>query len=533
MSQNPRVRSTGNGFLVLLVVLVGSFVLPSQVTTEWTRPTGGVSVAVDRANHVYTLDYVYALGAEMRITKRDAAGIFIWETSFDQTDFTKWERAAWIATDEAGNVLVGGTLMSGYSNPVVAASIAMKFDPSGGLLWRRVFDGPFDGSSVRKVLVDGAGNSYFFGLGMGPNGLVSRVKKFSPDGTAIWDYFDTDGIGAPLNAKFTPDGGLLMIGRFVFGNFNGYAKIDATSGTRQWGVSAITSATAGDAAGDRFGNSYLVFAAPAPNSGTALRKVDASGVTLLQTAHPLAAFRVEVGSDDAPVLCGFPNQNAAGAAFVKTDPSGNQLWANLDADGPLQLLLHAQLTLDDSNDAYLAAGTLFEMAICKVRSNGSSAWTRTTPGSYANGMALGRFDRSLFVIGGQTARLSDSEEGPFLNLGQGLEGSTGVPILYAVGTLTAGSLLSLHLENALPQSVGLWGVGLSSVTSPLLGGILVPSPDYVFVAPPTDLSGRWQLDFTWPAAVPSGLTLFTQVWLPDPQGSQGASSSNALRLTTP
>src|SRR6476469_2747876 len=105
---------------------------------DWVQPTRGVSIAVDAANNVYTLDYVYALGAEMVLTKRDASGNLVWERSFDQTDSTKWERASSAATDNRGSVIVCGTYMSGYSNPVEAASIVMKYDSAGNLLWRNV-----------------------------------------------------------------------------------------------------------------------------------------------------------------------------------------------------------------------------------------------------------------------------------------------------------------------------------------------------------------------------------------------------------
>ena len=71
---------------------------------DWVQPTRGVSIAGDAANNVYTVDYVYALGAEMILTKRDASGALVWERSFDQTDSTKWERASWVATDSRGNV---------------------------------------------------------------------------------------------------------------------------------------------------------------------------------------------------------------------------------------------------------------------------------------------------------------------------------------------------------------------------------------------------------------------------------------------
>ena len=168
---------------------------------DWVQPTRGVSIAVDAADNVYTLDYVYALGAEMILTKRDASGALVWERSYDQTDSTKWERASWVTTDNRGNVIVCGTYMSGYSNPVEAASIVMKFDPNGNLLWRNVYESSFDGSSVKKCLVDASGNIYVLGMGSGPAGYVTKVKKFAPNGAAQWSYFDSAGIGAAVQLQ--------------------------------------------------------------------------------------------------------------------------------------------------------------------------------------------------------------------------------------------------------------------------------------------------------------------------------------------
>ena len=69
-----------------------------------------------------------------------ANGTMLWVAAFDQTSTTAWERASWVATDSAGNAIVCGTLMSGYSNPVEAASIVMKFAPNGAMAWRLLED---------------------------------------------------------------------------------------------------------------------------------------------------------------------------------------------------------------------------------------------------------------------------------------------------------------------------------------------------------------------------------------------------------
>ena len=409
---------------ILLCVIFSSLSSLAQAAVEWVRPTEGVSVAVDNADNVYTLNYTYALGAEMTLTKRGPDGALLWEARYDQTNPTQWERASWVSVDHHGNAIVTGTLMSGYSNPVEAASIVMKFNPEGKLRWRRVYETAFDGSSTKKSLIDAANNIYVLGLGNGPDGLVTQVKKFSPLGQALWSYFDQGGIGRPVNFKLTPDRALVISGRGVTGTINGYAKI-GLDGKKIWSHVMGGSIAAGDASGDAQGNSYLVNSQI--SGGTELTKLDALGNVAWSYNYPMSGFRVEVGSDNQPVISGFPKSGTAGAAFMKVSRAGKLLWSNLNADGPLTSLLHAQMLLDRSNAAYLAAGTLFEMVVCKVHGDGTDGGTQTLPGGYAKSMALGRNDDSLFVVGGTTARLSNPPSAPSRLKGKGaLEGADAV-----------------------------------------------------------------------------------------------------------
>jgi len=397
--------------LRVVMLTMAGVLLPAYTAADvglaWVQLTRGVSVALDANDNVYTVDYEQALGAEMSLTKRAANGTMLWVASFDQTSTTAWERASWVATDSAGNAIVCGTLMSGYSNPVEAASIVMKFNPNGAMAWRRVYESSFDGSSVRKCLVDGSDNVYVLGLGSGPNGRVTKVKKFAPDGTALWSFFDSAGIGAPLNFKLTPDGALLITGKSITGSYLGYSKIDL-NGNLIWTYPAVFSMTAGDSAGDAFGNTYLVHGNATAN-GTIIKKLAASGALLWERGHGMAGFRVEVGNDNQAVVSGFPSTGTVGAAFIKVDTAGNLLWSNLDADGPLGLLAHAHMLIDKDNNAYLAAGTMSEMAVCRVNRDGSTGWTQTVAFGYAQAIALGNTDNSVYVVGGTTARLSQGD----------------------------------------------------------------------------------------------------------------------------
>ncbi len=389
---------------LLLLPLPGT----AQVSVDWTQGPGGVTVAGDGLGNVYTARYDATPAGDIQIIKHDSAGVFQWQAGYDQTDMSKWEQAMSVNCDPSGNVVVCGTLKSGQSNPVNAAGILMKFSPTGTLLWRVVYDGAFDGSSTRRCLVDGDGIIYVLGLGMGPNGLVTRVKAFNPDGGIRWDWFDPEGIGAPVHFKFSPDRGLLVYCRSVTGSMNGYAKIDL-NGNRVWSLSGIFGTSSGDLAGDSAGNTYLVHSESAPNSGTALRKLDPAGANLWSVSHPFGGFRVEVGNDDLPVACGYTTPTSGGAAFVKFNSAGGVVWQNLNADGIQNLLLHAQLLLDNRNNAYLAAGTLFQMAVCKVNSDGSNGWLYLGSGNAASAIALGPLGR-VYATGLETVQLAQAYE---------------------------------------------------------------------------------------------------------------------------
>lgn len=512
-------------------VLAGVPLLHAQPSVDWTQPQRGVSIAVDVANNVFTVDFEQQLGAEMTLTKRDVLGNHLWTSSFDQTDPTKWEAATWVATDSQGNAIVTGTLKSGFSNPVNAASIVMKFASDGTLLWRNVYESGFDGSYTRRCLVDDHDDIYVLGMGSGPAGFVTKIKKFAPDGSTIWTWFDSAGIGAPLNFKFAEDGDLLITARAIFGSIDGFARVDA-NGTTVWSLAGIQSLTMGDLASDASGNTYVVHGDFVSNGGSRVKKLSPGGAILWDNVYAIGAQRIEIGPDQNPVMAGFPNSSSGGAAFLKIDSAGNQLWSNLDADGPFVLLLHAKLIVDSSNDAYLGAGTLFEMAICKVNADGTSAWTKTLPGSYTNDFVLGSFDRSVFVVGGQTARLLDPAEGPWQNLGKSLAGGNGAPTLYGAGSLIAGSPFSLNLVDAAPSTFALLVLGVNRVDLPLVGGTLVPAPSVLVSGLPTG-TGAFTISGTTPNGLPSGADVYFQCWLPDAGGVFGFAASNGLLATLP
>ncbi len=385
--------------IFILFAVLSTLCMQAQVSVNWFNYPAGVSIAADDSDNVYTAYWDSNPAGDITLTKRNSAGVILWDAFYDNTDMTRHEVATYVATDYAGNCIVSGTIRSGTSSPVNAASVLMKFNAAGTLVWRVVYESSFDGSSTMKCLVDSNNNIYVLGIGTGSSGQVTKVKKFNPSGVTVWDYYDA-GNGAPVTFKFTPDHHLVLVHRGVTGNLNAYTKIDL-NGNLLWTSNTISSSTVGDAAGDAFGNTYLI------NGGYpsgVLTKLSPAGTVIWTKSNMINGNKIEVGKDNQPVVGGYTSAGY-GVVFIKYDSSGNVLWQNLDADGPsLALLAITPMKLDKQDAAYLAGGTMSSMGLCKVNSNGTSAWAITTASGYAANFVFGK-DSCVYLVGGTTAAI--------------------------------------------------------------------------------------------------------------------------------
>jgi len=114
------------------------------------------------------------------------------------------------------------------------------------------------------------------------------------------------------------------------------------------------------------------------------------------------------------------------------------------------------------------------------------------------------------------------------NLGQGLAGTAGVPLLVGAGTLLAGDPVTLALSNALPGGSATLVLGLSALGAPFKGGTMVPALDVLLPGLPLGGGGAFTLQASWPTGIPSGTAMFLQAWIADPAGPQGFAASNGV-----
>ena len=122
------------------------------------------------------------------------------------------------------------------------------------------------------------------------------------------------------------------------------------------------------------------------------------------------------------------------------------------------------------------------------------------------------------------------------DLGHSLVGTWGPPLLWASGTLQPDTPLSLTLDSGLQNSTCFLVLGFSRLDLPFSGGTLVPSfdpPDGTHFALPTGMIGAFTIGGTWPPGVPSGLSVYSQIWIVDPAAPFGLSATNAIRGDVP
>lgn len=393
----------------LALASLASFSCMAQTLT-WSVQPGGVAIAADAAENVFTVDWEYAPAGDIVLTKTAPNGVTLFSVRHNNVDSSRHEVATWVDTDSAGGAYVSGTVRAGYSSPVNANALLMRFGADGTLRWRLVLGTDFDGGSTVKVLRDAADNAYVLGIGPTPSGLRTRIHKVSPAGQVLWMWHDFAGIGSPVNLKWGANGNLVVAARAVTGQLGGAAQVDRNG----LGTILLTSipAYAGiDATADASGRMIVVSIDPATQQGR-LVKYGEFGMSQWTQFDAVKMARVEVASDGGIVVGGTPTAGF-GVAFLKYAADGTPLWASRDADGPANAFLsHGQMRLDSAGNAYQAAGNMSQMSVTRVNADGSTGWSVLAPFGYGRALAFGAQSQAVYVVGGQVARIDQGGTPP-------------------------------------------------------------------------------------------------------------------------
>ena len=417
--------------------------------------------------------------ATVRLRKLDSNGVKLWAGDV-------------VLTPAAGTYSVSDLHASG--NDVVLSIVhqtgsftspkqlrAQKFDASGAPLWGAAPKSVFDTGSLQfgnfpSFQPDGAGGAVFTWYGVSP--LQCWAQHLLANGT---EAFAHNGVAVSTNA--------------VQIRVNPWASYDANSGN------TVVSWVEQNSLQSQFGLSSQKL------GPTGTRLWGAEGKVQL----PLGAAEIT----------NVRNLGSADATFVywMTAPSFGQ-----DTLRGLRLASDGSTDLGPFDVASTASDKLRMTAAGDGQGQMVLAWTDAL---VDDGDILAQNVHCDGTLGAPdlTAHWTD--------LGQGLAGTNGVPTLAGQGTLCPGAPFTITLAGARTNAGATILAGLSAVSSPFKGGVLVPSPDIVVAGLTTGPSGSFALGSDWPTNLPSGFALILQVWVADPAGPKGYAATNGLEGVSP
>src|SRR5262245_29394799 len=108
----------------------------------------------------------------------------------------------------------------------------------------------------------------------------------------------------------------------------------------------------------------------------------------------------------------------------------------------------------------------------------------------------------------------------------------GKPWLFMHGNMSSGLPWTVRVDHGLPDNLALLCLGLSAVSLPFKGGVLVPAADLV-VSVVLDASGVFEQSADAPAGITPVLSLWLQAWMPDAAGPKGWSATRAQMSPPP
>jgi hypothetical protein len=290
---------------------------------------------------------------------------------------------------------------------------------------------------------------------------------------------------------------------------------------------------------------YLATGSPVPGGGVH-QAFQAPHLNAWGEIAFFSDFEVSPGNFNSGLFVGAPIGWRKAAAFFDPLPGGGECFGLAFSRNPLT-------PLDDEGNfvfwttAQFAGGAQQEQLIVSRREGGLELLAAAGQPSPLGGTLgffnpwfsqhVGRVGLSATTPGAPgvlSAHLALDGALTWVDLGQSLAGTAGLPRLTGEGSLAAGSSGALRLSKAAP-SAPVWLLsGLAHAPTAFKGGVLVTSAELPALLFASDALGLLNLPWAaWPAGVPACTEVVFQAWIVDAAGPKGAAASNGLLARTP
>ena len=280
------------------------------------------------------------------------AGVFAqtspaWVKYSGPSDYANYDvREVSTATDTLGNVYTAASMSDTLNN--LSKAMLVKYNPAGVQQWIQYYDNndvQYNGTYIKKLLVDRSGNAFLCGYGVGGStgGKDFFLAKYDNNGNQQWNaYLDGGSAGDDYvtSAAFDTTGNIIMAGYANHGagttGDDIYVTKWSATGTLLWNylwnnASANDEDRALDVATDRSGNVFVTGSTYQTSTGRDMVtiKLDGGGNNLWTKIYSYGGDN----NDDrgfSVVTDSLGNSYVTGATanwnILKYSPTGTVLW---------------------------------------------------------------------------------------------------------------------------------------------------------------------------------------------------------------
>ncbi len=325
---------------ILIIAIISSQILFAQYNPNWVVPAAdyfknGSMAAIDSSNNLIITGYrpAYAGASHIYTRKFDISGNLMWEQIDSSGSQWKFQKPRWVNTDSLNNIYITGYSYSGTSNEYTDSIVVIKYDPNGGLLWRKKIEHIWPGALSMRSALDANGNLFIGTVGINP-GFV--LIKLDSNGNVLFNVANASSLNQNFNSMRLKNNLVVFTSYAANGSQASVVAFD-TAGVFLW--SHIFPSRGGmDVEIDDSSNSYILtqqmnVVGPGTNSDIQIYKIDAAGTLLNQYDYDFG------GSTDVATRMTLVNNKISvigwsiqpGFAYMdwiifQTDLNGNKLW---------------------------------------------------------------------------------------------------------------------------------------------------------------------------------------------------------------
>ena len=192
VGNTPGPNDFANVLILSYDAATGSLLNKIQYSSGPGLSEFGSSIVTDEAGNIYVAGGTVGDGPDVMTLKFNTSGVLQWRQVYDGPAFAPFslDSAVKILLDPSGNVLVA---ITGYQGDNHADYVVNKYAPANGaLLWSKNW-GVSGDDFPADMEIDSAGDIYVTGTGIDFINKYSTIKLRGTDGQLLWQFYDAVG----------------------------------------------------------------------------------------------------------------------------------------------------------------------------------------------------------------------------------------------------------------------------------------------------------------------------------------------------